>query len=71
MLIDKIKPTILFFVQLNFEILAVVLIFLTSVAASNPTTASDNLSEVMNLTPGNFDRELGKKPYIVMFYVPR
>ena len=71
MLLDKIKPTILFYVQLNFKMLALVLIFLTAVAASNPTTASDNLSELMSLTPNNFDKELSKKPYIVMFYVPR
>ena len=71
MLIHKTKPRVLFFVHFNLEILALVLIFLTTFSKSILATERDDLAKVADLTPKNFDRELAKRPYLVMFYVPR
>ena len=69
MLMHKTKPRVSFFVHFNLEIL--VLIFLTTFSKSILATERDDLEKVADLTPKNFDRELAKRPYLVMFYVPR
>ena len=71
MLIHKTKPRVLFFVHFNLQILALVLIFLTTFSKSIVATESDDLAKVVDLTPKNFDGKLAKRPYMVLFYVPR